>query len=82
MTSNKMYTLVLNVAGSVANSEERYDFEPRSWWLLQEDGSYNVQQRVYMSGGRVVGESGRFEEDLVDLVRDYDRFVKLEPLKA
>lgn len=79
--ARKMYTLVLNVPASVRESDERFDFEPLSWWLKQEDGSSNVHQRVYMQGSRVVGESGKFEEDLVDLVRDYERFVKLEPLK-
>lgn len=79
--ARKLYTLVLNVPASVRDSDERFDFEPLSWWLKQEDGSYNVQQRVYMVGGRVVGEQGKYEEDLVEVVRDYDRFVKLEPLK-
>lgn len=80
--SRKMYELVLNVPASVRESEERFDFEPLSWWIRQEDGSSNVRQRVYMQGGRVVGESGKFEEDLVDLVRDYDRFVSLKPLEG
>lgn len=77
----KMYTLVLNVPASVRESDERYQFEPLSWWIKQEDGSSNVTQRVYMVGGRVVGESDKYEEDLVEVVRDFDRFVSLTPIK-
>lgn len=76
----KMYELILNVQASVRESDERFDFEPLSWWVKQEDGSSNVRQRVYMQGSRLVGESGRYEEDLTEVVKDYDRFVSLKPL--
>jgi hypothetical protein len=79
--ARKMYTLVLNVPASVRNSDERFDFEPLSWWIKQEDGSSNVHQRVYLDGGRVFGESDKFQESLTDIVRDFDRFVSLTPIK-
>lgn len=76
-----MYTLTLNVPGNVRHSEERFDFEPLSWWIPQEDGTDNVVQRVYLDGGRVFGESDKFQEGLSDIVRDFDRFVSLTPIK-
>jgi hypothetical protein len=77
----KLYTLVLNVPASVAKSEDRFDFEPLSAWIKQQDGSYNVQQRVYLDGGRLFGEQDVFQEQLSDVVRDWERFVSLTPLK-
>lgn len=77
----KMYTLVLNVPAAVATSDERFDFEPLSAWLRQDDGSYNVQQRVYLDGGRLFGEQDEYQEQLSDVVRDFDRFVSLTPIK-
>lgn len=79
--ARKMYTLVLNVPASVRNSDERFDFEPLSWWIKQEDGSSNVHQRVYLDGGRLFGESDKYQEQLSDVVRDFDRFVSLTPIK-
>ena len=79
--ARKMYTLVLNVPASVRNSDERFDFEPLSWWIKQEDGSSNVWQRVYLDGGRLFGESDKYQEGLSDVVRDFDRFVSLTPIK-
>lgn len=76
----KMLELIVNVPQAVAKSEERFDFEPLSWWIQQEDGSYNVRQRVYMQGSRLVGEQGKYEEDLVEVVKDHGRFVSLKPL--
>ena len=79
--ARKMYTLVLNVQGTVRNTDERFDFEPLSWWVKQEDGSDNVTQRVYLDGGRLFGESDTYQEQLSDVVRDFDRFVSLTPIK-
>lgn len=79
--ARKMYTLVLNVPASVRESDERFDFEPYSVWLRQEDGSSNVHQRVYLDGGRLFGESDKYQEQLSDVVRDWNRFVSLTPLK-
>jgi hypothetical protein len=76
----KMLELIINVPASVRESDERFDFEPLSWWIQQEDGSSNVRQRVYMQGSRLVGESGTYEEDLVEVVKDHGRFVSLKPL--
>jgi hypothetical protein len=80
-STRKLYMLVLNVPASVAKSEDRFDFEPLSAWIKQDDGSYNVQQRVYLDGGRVFGEQDVFQEQLSDIVRDFDRFVSLAPHK-
>ena len=80
MTRN-LYTLVLNLAASVRNSDERFEFEPLSWWIKQDDGTSNVHQRVYIESGRFVGESGKYEESVLDVVRDFDRFVSLTPIK-
>ena len=79
--ARKMYTLVLNVQGTVRNTDERFDFEALSWWVKQEDGSDNVTQRVYLDGGRLFGESDTYQEQLSDVVRDFDRFVSLTPIK-
>lgn len=79
--ARKMYTLVLSVPASVRNSDERFDFEPLSWWIQTADGSFEVTQRVYLDGGRLIGESEKFEESLSDIVRDFDRFVSLTPIK-
>lgn len=77
-----MYELVLNVPASVRNSpEEIAEFEPLSWWIRQNDGSVNIHQRVYLDGGRLFGETDRFQEGLSDVVRDFDRFVSLTPIR-
>jgi hypothetical protein len=76
-----MYTLVLKVERSVAKSDEVADFEPLSWWISQEDGTYHVHQKVYLDGGRLFGETDRYQEGLSDVVRDFDRFVSLTPIK-
>lgn len=76
-----MYTLVLNVPASVARSDERFDFEPLSWWLEQSDGTYNVHQKVYKDGGVLFGEQERYHESLSDVVGDFDRFVSLTPIR-
>lgn len=76
-----LYTLVLNLDANVRNSDERFQFEPLSWWLQQADGTYNVHQRVYIDGGRFIGEQDTYEEGVTDVVRDFDRFVSLTPIK-
>jgi len=75
-----MYTLILNVPASAAR-EDMSDWEPLSVWLKQDDGTINIIQRVYLDGGRVFGESDRFQEGLSDIVRDFDRFVSLTPIR-
>jgi hypothetical protein len=75
----QVYTLVLNVPASAATTDERYEFEPFSRWFEQEDGSFNVEQRVYLDGGRVFGVTDTFQEQLSDIVREVPRFVSLKP---
>lgn len=73
-----MYTLVLNIQ---LNDVDYTEFEPLSVWLNQGNGTANVHQKVYLDGGRLFGESDRYHEGLSDVVRDFDRFVSLTPIK-
>jgi hypothetical protein len=77
----KMYTLVLKIDNSVRGTDERFDFEPLSWWIDNGDGTSNVHQRVYKDGGVLFGESDKFHESLSDAVGDWDRFVSLTPIR-
>lgn len=79
--ARKLFTLILNVQASVRQSDERFDFEPLSWWIPEEDGSSNIHQRVYREGSYLVGESGRYRESLEDVVSDFDRFVSLTAIR-
>lgn len=74
-----MYKLVLKVDNNVRNSDERFDFEPLSWWIPVE-GGYEIHQRVYKDGGVLFGESDKYHESLSDVVGDFDRFVSLTPI--
>lgn len=72
--ASKTYTLILKIEANVSPLE---GFEPLSVWIKQEDGTRLVHQKVRKEGGTLVGESGRYEEDLRDVVGDFDRFVSL-----
>lgn len=68
------FTLVLRIEASTSPLE---GFEPLSVWIKQEDGSRLVTQKVTRVGEYLIGATGRYEEHLMDVVSDSDRFVSL-----